>query len=82
MIRPEIRVLYMSGYTDSDIVRHGGVLNSGWVLLHKPFTARSLGEKVRAVLIEDMGGQATARPRGLRYSQTPAFASLTATVAS
>jgi signal transduction histidine kinase/CheY-like chemotaxis protein len=39
--QPGIRVLYMSGYPDNDIVRHS-VLEPGIVLLAKPFTAEAL----------------------------------------
>ena len=39
--RPGIRVLYMSGYPDDDIVRHG-VLEPDIDLLAKPFTAEAL----------------------------------------
>src|SRR6266850_1046647 len=34
--RPDLRVIYMSGYTDEAIVQHG-VLNPGIAFLHKPF---------------------------------------------
>jgi two-component system cell cycle sensor histidine kinase/response regulator CckA len=47
--RPEIRVLFMSGYTDSAIVRHD-LLQAGTAFLQKPFTPSSLGQKVREVL--------------------------------
>jgi two-component system cell cycle sensor histidine kinase/response regulator CckA len=47
--RPETRVLYMSGYTDDAIVRHG-TLQPGITYLQKPFTADGLGRKVREVL--------------------------------
>ncbi len=47
--RPELKVIYMSGYTDEAIVQHG-VLNPGIAFLHKPFTAEALGGMVRAVL--------------------------------
>jgi two-component system cell cycle sensor histidine kinase/response regulator CckA len=47
--RPEMRVLYMSGYTDSFIAGHG-VLEAGTHLLHKPFTQEVLVSKVCEVL--------------------------------
>lgn len=47
--RPGMKVLYMSGYTDSFIAGHG-VLESGLHLLHKPFTEDVLLQKIREVL--------------------------------
>jgi PAS domain S-box-containing protein len=47
--QPDLRVLYMSGYTEGDIVRHR-VLQRGVHLLEKPFTPRQLAERVRKVL--------------------------------
>jgi PAS domain S-box-containing protein len=47
--RPDIRVLFMSGYTDDLVLRHG--LEAGTsALLEKPFTAFALSSKVREVL--------------------------------
>jgi len=47
--RPDMKVLYMSGYTDSFIAGHG-VLEEGMHLLHKPFTEDVLIGKIREVL--------------------------------
>ncbi len=48
-IRPEMKVLFMSGYTDDTIVRHG-ILESEIAFLQKPFTPNALALKVREVL--------------------------------
>ena len=47
--RPEVRVLFMSGYTDDAVVRHG-MLEPGLAYLQKPFCPDVLAEKVREVL--------------------------------
>src|ERR1700688_444779 len=48
-IRPNVKVLYMSGYTENVIGRNG-TLDAGIRLLQKPFTLRDLKSKVREVL--------------------------------
>jgi len=47
--RPELKVLYMSGYTDSAIV-NSGILQKEVAFLQKPFTPAALASKVRDVL--------------------------------
>jgi CheY-like chemotaxis protein len=47
--RPEMKVLYVSGYTDDTIVRHG-VLEPGLAFLQKPFSPKTLARKVGEVL--------------------------------
>jgi len=47
--RPEMKVLYVSGYTN-DTVFHHGVLEPGLAFLQKPFSARTLARRVGEVL--------------------------------
>jgi signal transduction histidine kinase len=49
VLRPEIKVLYTTGYARNAIV-HGGVLDAGTELLPKPFNYTALAAKIRTVL--------------------------------
>jgi two-component system, cell cycle sensor histidine kinase and response regulator CckA len=53
-LKPQLKVLFLSGYTNDAIVRHG-VLDSDFAFLQKPFTTSALAQKVRDVL--DQPGQ-------------------------
>jgi PAS domain S-box-containing protein len=48
-LRPEMKVLYMSGYTDDAIVHHG-VLDPGIAYIQKPFAPDAFASKVREIL--------------------------------
>jgi PAS domain S-box-containing protein len=67
---PGMKVLYMSGYTDSFIAGHG-VLEPGTHLLRKPFTEEVLIRKVREVL--DGNGE-TKKPEGAAGAESPVAA--------
>ncbi|MGI8431886.1 MAG: ATP-binding protein [Chthoniobacterales bacterium] len=47
--RPDLKVLYVSGYSDNDIGHHG-VLDGNVELLEKPFSPQALARKVREIL--------------------------------
>jgi len=57
VLRPSLKVLCMSGYTDDALVRHGAA-EAGMAYLQKPFTPDTLARKVRSVL----DGPMTAEP--------------------
>ncbi len=52
--RPDLKVLFISGYTDSSLLRESA-LRSSMTLLQKPFTPAQLVQKVRELLDTDRG---------------------------
>jgi two-component system cell cycle sensor histidine kinase/response regulator CckA len=50
-IYPEMKVIYMSGYT-GNIIAHHGILEDGVHFIQKPFTMSMLTDKIRNVLDE------------------------------
>jgi PAS domain S-box-containing protein len=46
---PDIRIIFMSGYT-ANLITHRGVLDDGVNFIQKPFSARELGIKIRTIL--------------------------------
>jgi PAS domain S-box-containing protein len=64
-IRPNVKILYMSGYTEN-VIGHNGMLDAGIRLLQKPFNLRDLKSKVREVL------DATATPPEVAMSMQSA----------
>jgi PAS domain S-box-containing protein len=63
-LRPEMKVLFVSGYTDESIVRHG-VLEPGLAFLQKHFSPKALNRKVGEMLAPPRLSQ---RPRPGKYS--------------
>src|SRR5215469_10356545 len=68
-LRPEARVLYMSGYTEN-VIGHNGMLEEGVNLLQKPFSLPALKAKVREVL-DAVLPQEAQMARLARESQFP-----------
>ena len=50
-VRPDMKILYVSGYSDNDIGDHG-VLDPRFELLQKPFTPQTLARKIHDVIHE------------------------------
>jgi YesN/AraC family two-component response regulator len=60
--RPQMKVLYVSGYTDGGIVENGE-LEPGTAFLEKPFSSDALARKVRQILNSSTSGfERPARP--------------------
>ncbi|MEA3548866.1 MAG: ATP-binding protein, partial [Thermodesulfobacteriota bacterium] len=47
--QPDLKVIYMSGYTD-DIIKRHSIMEQGFELIHKPLLPRALADKLREVL--------------------------------
>jgi FixJ family two-component response regulator len=60
-IRPEMKVLYMSGYTDDAIVR-GRIRDASIDFIQKPITPLTLARKVRTVLDAGVTPSALSSP--------------------
>ena len=74
-LRPQMKVLYMSGYTDDAIVRHG-LLDERMEFIQKPFTADALARKIRSLLkpgrVEGLAGASLPMLiRALTYREEP-----------
>jgi CheY-like chemotaxis protein len=50
--QPELKIIYMSGYT-ADVIAHRGVLEEGVAFIGKPFSSKELAAKVNEVLKRD-----------------------------
>lgn len=47
--RPDIKILFTSGYTDDTVVRHGA-LEPGVAFIQKPYRPKALARKIREIL--------------------------------
>jgi len=56
-VRPDMKVLCMSGYTDEAVLTHG-ILDAGLAFLQKPITSNKLAHKIRVVLATEKGNEA------------------------
>ena len=60
-LRPDLKVIYMSGFTE-DTIAQQGILRPGIAFLQKPFTSVSLGMKLREVLDSQAGSEQVRAP--------------------
>jgi PAS domain S-box-containing protein len=57
---PDLKCLFMSGYT-ADVIAHHGVLDDGVQFIQKPFTMKDLASKIKNVLVEESADQVHGR---------------------
>lgn len=62
-LRPEIRVLFVSGYTQSSVLRSGDLVE-GEMFLQKPFTPRALARRIRELLDQSDGAPDPQKTEG------------------
>lgn len=62
LFRPEVKVIYISGYSREDAVLQASSGNEEVHFLPKPFTVEELGAKIRAVLGGAPGGRGETEP--------------------
>jgi hypothetical protein len=62
-LRPDLKVLFVSGYAEATVLRQGGIdLATGF--LQKPFSLKTLARKVREVIEVDSSAKAAAASNG------------------
>ncbi len=54
LLRPDIKILFLSGYADRAVIEHG-ILDTGAAFMQKPFTPDALARKVREILDKNDG---------------------------
>ena len=63
LVRPRLPVLFMSGYTDDEMVRRG-LIEPHHPFLSKPFTPEILAAKVRQMMTEPPASEPDREPSG------------------